>query len=211
MKSQTKARAPKRTGQERKRQILESAQTVFARSGYGRVGTADLAKAAGVSEPALYRYFSGKKDLYLATLKATGTRLLDIWRQVGSQAADPLDALWVIGLGYHDHLQNRSPVLKLFFEALSETGDPEIRTTVRNNFLSMVRFVEETLEEGRARGRVRSGIDLRVAAWHFTAIGLAFDLIHVLGLDGEIDREKVEKWGSLYLDSVGTKPWNPRD
>src|SRR3990172_1512752 len=204
-----KIRAPKRAGHERRRQILESAQTVFARSNYAKVGTADLAKAAGVSEPALYRYFSGKKDLYLATLKSTGTRLLDIWRQVGGQAADPLDALWMIGLGYYDHLQSRSPVLKLFFEALSETGDPEIRTTVRENFLSMVRFVEKTLEEGRARGLVRSEIDLRVAAWHFMAIGLAFDLIHVLGLDGELDRAKVEAWGRLYLSSVGEKPWNP--
>jgi AcrR family transcriptional regulator len=203
------ARAPKRRVEAHGQRILESAQAVFANSNYEKVGTADLAKAAGLSEPALYRYFSGKKDLYLATLKATGARLLDIWRQVGSQAHDPLDALWVIGLGYYDHLQNRSPVLKLFFEALSETADPEIRTTVRDNFLAMARFVEEKLEEGRARGRVRADVDLRVAAWHFTAIGLAFDLIHVLGLDGELDRKKVEAWGKLYLDSLGEKPWKP--
>jgi len=204
-------RAPKREGEERKRLILESAQTVFANSNYAKVGTADLARAAGISEPALYRYFSGKKDLYRSTLKMAGARLLEIWQQVGRASKNPLDVLWTLGLGYYDHLQNRSPVLKLFFEALSETRDPDIRATVRENFRGMVGFIEKSLQEGRARGHVRSDIDLRTAAWHFMAIGLAFDLIHVLGLDGELDRKKVEAWGRLYLDSIGAKPWNPLD
>ena len=163
IKKTTRTRAPKRAGEERRRLILESAQTVFANSNYEKVGTADLAKAAGISEPALYRYFSGKKDLYRSTLKAAGARLLEIWRQVGRASENPLDALWTLGLGYYDHLQNRSPVLKLFFEALSETRDPDIRATVRENFRGRVDFVEKSLEEGRARGLVRAGVDL--ARW----------------------------------------------
>src|SRR3972149_5582857 len=82
-------RAPKRAAQERRRLILESAQTVFANSNYARVGTAELAKAAGVSEPALYRYFSGKRDLYISTLKATGTRLLRIWQRIAGGGGGP--------------------------------------------------------------------------------------------------------------------------
>ena len=199
-------RAPKRAAHERRRLILESAQTVFANSNYARVGTAELAKAAGVSEPALYRYFSGKRDLYISTLKATGTRLLRIWQRMAGEAADPLEAIWTIGLGYYEHVLSRSPVMKLFFEALSEADDPEIRTTVRHSFVSMVQFVEETLEEGKARGLVRQDVDCRIAAWHFTAIGLAFDLIHLLDLDRELDHGKVEDWGRLFLESIREKP-----
>jgi AcrR family transcriptional regulator len=198
-------RAPKQTARERRRLILESAQTVFANSNYAKVGTADLAKAAGVSEPALYRYFSGKKDLYLCALKATRARLLRIWERIASEAANPLDGVWNIGMDYYDHSQSRAPVMKLFYEALSEADDPEVRTVVRDSFVSMVRFIEERLEEGKAQGLVRRDVDSGVAAWQFTAIGLAFDLIHLLGLQGEMDRDKAEDWGRLYMRSVGEK------
>ena len=61
-------RAPGLPARERKRRIIEAARSVFATAGYANVGTADLAKAAGVSEPALYRYFSRKRDLFVAFL-----------------------------------------------------------------------------------------------------------------------------------------------
>ncbi len=201
-----KKRAPKRVADERRRAILESAQEAFAASNYGRVGTAELAKAAGISEPALYRYFSGKKDLYIATLQATGARLLGIWERLAREAPSPLEAIWTIGLGYYDHVRSRSPVMKLFFEALSEADDRELQATVRHSFVSMVCLIEETLEKGKAQGLVRHDVDCRIAAWHFTAIGLAFDLIHLLGMDEELDRSKVEHWGRLYLESIREKP-----
>ena len=195
-------RAPKRAAHERRRLILESAETVFAASNYARVGTAGLAKAAGVSEPALYRYFSSKKDLYISTLKATGMRLLGIWQRIAAEVVNPLDIVWTIGLGYYDHLRSRSPVTKLLFQALSEADDPEVRATLRDDFASLVGFLEETLEKGKAQALIRRDVDSRVAAWHFMAIGLAFDLIGVLQMEGEIDRAKVEDWGRLYLKSI---------
>src|SRR3989304_5782127 len=92
----------------RPRQLIESAQDVFASQAYAKVGTADLAKAAGVSEPALYRYFSGKKELFLATLGATAPKLLDLWQGIASDVDDPLETLWSIGVHYYDHLQSHS-------------------------------------------------------------------------------------------------------
>ncbi|NUN95536.1 MAG: hypothetical protein HUU16_05135 [Candidatus Omnitrophica bacterium] len=66
----------------------------------------------------------------------------------------------------------------------------------------MVGFIEGLLLEARERGRLRPDVDPRVAAWHFMAIGFSFDLVHLLGIGGELDRGKVEGWGSLYLDSL---------
>ncbi len=198
-------RAPKRTAHERRRLILESAQTVFAASNYARAGTAELARAAGVSEPALYRYFSSKKDLYISTLRTAGQRLLGIWKRVFDEAADPLEFIGTIGMGYFDHVVSRSPVMRLWFQALSEAGDPEVRSTLAENFAAPVDLLEENLNKGKSLGLVRRDIDSRVAAWHFMAIGLTFDLVYLLGLDEELDRSKVEDWGRLYLESVREK------
>ena len=195
-------RASKQAAQERRRLILESAQAVFAASNYARVGTADLARAAGVSEPALYRYFPSKRELYLSSLRAAGQRLLGIWKRAFDGAADPLDFIWTTGMGYYDHVLSRSPVMRLWFQALSEADDPMVRTTLAENFAAAVDLLEENLDKGKTLGLIRRDIDSRVAAWHFMAIGLTFDLVHLLGLHEELDRRKVEDWGRLYLQSV---------
>ena len=53
---------------ERRAQLLESAQAVFAVAGYHSAAMDDIAERAGVSKPVLYQHFPGKLDLYLALL-----------------------------------------------------------------------------------------------------------------------------------------------
>lgn len=53
---------------ERKKQILEEATRLFSQHGYDKVTIKRLAAACGISEPALYRYFSSKEAIYEAVL-----------------------------------------------------------------------------------------------------------------------------------------------
>lgn len=195
-------RAPKRPADERKRLILEGAEEVFGDLGFAGADTTKIARAAGVSAPALYRYFPSKKELFLATLKQAGPRLAGIFSETAEQAADPLDAIWQFGLGYYDRVQAHAPVMKLWFQALSEVDDEETRDVLRRNFTSLVDGLQANLDEARRRGLVAAGVDTRVAAWHFMAIGFTFELLHALGIDGELDRGKVEDWGRLYIKSI---------
>jgi AcrR family transcriptional regulator len=195
-------RARKLPAQHRRRQIIESAREVFAAQSYAKVGTADLAKAAGISEPALYRYFSGKKELFLATLRTTGPKLLEIWQDIASDVEDPLETLWAVGVDYYDHLKSHSENMKIQFQALSEADDPEIRQALRENFEAFVRFVSETLEEGKRRGIVRRDVDSRLLSWQFLGLGMTLDLMHIVGCADEFDRAKAERWGKLYQELV---------
>src|SRR3970040_1339334 len=145
-------RARRLPAKDRKSQIIETARGVFASQSYAKVGTADLAKAAGFSEPALYRYFSGKKELFLTTLRSTAPKLLEIWQAIAYDVEDPLETLWSIGVHYYDHLQSHSGNMKLQFQAVSEADDPDIRQARHENFSAFVRFVTETIDEGKPRG-----------------------------------------------------------
>ena len=57
------------TGDERRDNILDAARTVFGRRGYHAASTAEIAAAAGCSEPMLYKHFGSKQDLFVATLQ----------------------------------------------------------------------------------------------------------------------------------------------
>ncbi len=202
-------RAPKRPAAERKRLILESAESVFAESGYSNSGTEQVARAAGVSAAALYRYFPSKRDLYLATLRNAGPRLQALWAEQARQAADPLEAIRRLGLEYYDHLQGRSSYARLWFQALGDADDPDVREAIAANFTGMVDVIAGLIATAQARGLARKDIDPRIAAWHFMAIGFTFDLVHHLALDGELDRGRVEAWGHLFIDSLREAPHEP--
>lgn len=199
-------RARRLSARERRRQIIESARGVFASQNYARAGTADLAKAAGVSEPALYRYFPSKKELFLATLRDTGARLLEIWQSIACEVEDPLDTLWAIAVRYYDHLDSRAASMKLAFQALCEAEDAEIREAARENFVGFANFLTDIVEEGKARGIIRRDVDSRLVAWQFVGSGLTLDLIHLLGLRQQVDRRKVEEWARLYRESIRAAP-----
>ena len=198
-------RATRLPADKRKRQIIERARDVFAAQSYSKVGTADLARAAGISEPALYRHFAGKKELFVATLRQTGPRLLRIWEEISVEYEDPVETLWAIGVYYYDHLESHSANMKLQFRALSEADDPEIRDALHDNFDAFVEFVADTLEEGKARGIVRTEVDSRMIAWQFLGIGLTLDLMHLLGFKGEMDRARADLWGRVYVEMVKRK------
>jgi AcrR family transcriptional regulator len=51
--------------QDRRHAIVLAALPLFARKGFAETTTKDLAQAAGVSEPLLYRHFPSKEALYL--------------------------------------------------------------------------------------------------------------------------------------------------
>ncbi|MCD7034508.1 TetR/AcrR family transcriptional regulator [Metabacillus sp. GX 13764] len=53
-------------GEKTKQHIIETARKLFAKKGFGAAKTSELAAAAGISEAAIYKYFSGKKELLLA-------------------------------------------------------------------------------------------------------------------------------------------------
>lgn len=202
-------RAARLPASERKRRIIEAARAVFASAGYAGVGTAELARAAGVSEAALYRYFPSKKRLFMATLGNAGARLQEIWQRLATEVDDPIETLRGIALGYYDHVHSRSDFTRLQFRALSESDDPEVQAAVRENFASLARFVADAIREGQRRGLVREDVDASVVAWQFLGMGLAVDVVHLLGVDQQMDRRRAEGWVELFLSAL--RPGAPVD
>lgn len=61
---------------QRRRQLLDVACEVFARSGFHDTSMDEIAEAAGVTKPVLYQHFPSKRALYRELLDDTGAQLL---------------------------------------------------------------------------------------------------------------------------------------
>lgn len=62
---------------DRERLMLEAAGDAFATHGFHGSSMDDIARAAGVTKPMLYRYFGSKEHLYAAYLRSAGQELIE--------------------------------------------------------------------------------------------------------------------------------------
>jgi AcrR family transcriptional regulator len=121
------ATAPrKRLGSDRRRAVIEDAAArLFAQRGYAGTRLNDIAAAAGVTKPMLYRHFESKKALHLALLAKHRDELLA--RIAESAGADgPLSRrLPVILDAWFGYVEENPYAWRMLFR--DTTGDPEIQ------------------------------------------------------------------------------------
>lgn len=179
------SRAPRLPAEERRTQILDVAIQVFARHGYAATGTADIAASAGIGEPTIYRYFDSKQDLYLAALQRSRDEVMENWRRIAAENADPVSALLLIGTWYHQTLQRKPEILKL--RARSMVEEPTVGAEIgKQAYLELREFIEGLFISAREEGRIAEGSDVRTLTWLFMAIGALLDLTQQVGLEEEL-------------------------
>jgi AcrR family transcriptional regulator len=88
---------PRQTAAERRVAVLDAATTEFAAKGLHGASTEDIARAAGISQPYLFRLFGTKKELYLATSQRAIEHLYQVFADAAAKlrvvtvTAKPLD------------------------------------------------------------------------------------------------------------------------
>jgi AcrR family transcriptional regulator len=158
------------TADERREEVVEAAIAEFAQRGYHATRTADIARAAGVSQPYLYALFPDKKALFLACYERAVDRiratLIDARER--AQDADDLDA--VLARAYRELIRARPHQLLFQLQAHAAAADPEIRAAVRAGFVSLV-------DEGvRLHGVSRQVVLGYIARALFTNVAFALEL-----------------------------------
>jgi AcrR family transcriptional regulator len=74
---------------ERERLMLRAAGEAFAAHGFHGSSMDEIARAAGITKPMLYRYFGSKEGLYAAYLQMTGRDLIDQVRAPETRGQSP--------------------------------------------------------------------------------------------------------------------------
>src|SRR5439155_12755987 len=123
----TLGRAPRLPAAERRQAILDTACIVFAERSYRGATTAEIARAAGVTEPVLYRHFPSKTDLYLACLEDVWQGLRAAADEAVERTGEPRVAMKVVAEEYMNP-EKRVHLVDLWIQSLSEAADePRIR------------------------------------------------------------------------------------
>jgi AcrR family transcriptional regulator len=181
--------APRMAAAERRLHLIETAIRLFTDGSYRGTTTAEIARAAGVSEPILYRHFASKRALYLAALEHVWAKTRAGWERKLEEAPDTCAAIEAIGKG---HVSVRSPKLQLaelWVQALSEASeDPELRRHLRGHMREVHDFVAGLIRRGQEQGAIVVERDADSEAWIMLAGGILGMVGRRVGLldDGEL-------------------------
>jgi AcrR family transcriptional regulator len=130
----------RQSADERREAVIEAARHEFARRGLEGTSTEDIARAAGISQPYLFRLFGTKKELYLASVEHSTTATYQLFADA-AQGLTGTAALKAMGEAYKEMIQDRTKLL-LMLQCLASCDDDEIREAVRAKWRDLVRFVE---------------------------------------------------------------------
>ena len=173
-------RKPKRLpAAKRKEQLLDCALSLFARVGYARATTSQLARAAGVTEPIIYRHFASKRDLFVALIQRTAKRTLQNWEERLENVKDPPERLRRI-LGDNPMTHGGSEEYRVVLQAITEVDDEEVSRAVAKHFSDLHKFLTRELafaQEHRKLGRVFSA---ELIAWILIDVGLGYGVLDAL-------------------------------
>ena len=146
---------------ERRRQILDAAVKVFARSGFHGARVGDIAEEAGVAYGLVYHYFKSKEDLLETIFRDTWTQMLARVREVEGSGVDASEQVrQVTALLLRTWRRDPDLVRVLVREV---TRSPHVQQEIEEITHAMA-ALERIIGRGQETGEFRSQIDPRLGA-----------------------------------------------
>jgi AcrR family transcriptional regulator len=181
------------SAKDRRQAVLDTAGRVFSKSSYRGATTFEIARAAGITEPILYRHFGSKRDLYLACLDEAWTSFRAVAEEAIAQ--DPDTCLGAIADAYMAK-RARIRLVDLWVQALTEASDdPVIAKALRTQVREVHDFFAGLIRDAQQRGTVHPDRDPVAEAWIFIAGGLLATMDARLGglLGEDLNRVRTER------------------
>lgn len=165
---------------ERRAAIVSAALEVFGSGSYAGSTTAEIARAACVSEPIIYRHFPSKRDLWFACLDEAWLRLRVA---IESKVAAMNDTGGLSDVDVAERSPWANPLLpNLWLQGVTEAAeDEEIQARVRVHVREVHDFVAGLMREHQASGAIPADRDPDAEAWLFLAGGLLRSFADRLG------------------------------
>ena len=148
-------------GKERKQQLLDAAEGLFADHGYANTRIVDICSAAGVAKGLFYWYFENKEALFIELVRSMRTRL----RRSQAAAIDPTaDPLTRMRQGTVASVHFMAEHMSFFSLLEVEAREQHLATVLREGTAVHVADVHVMVTEAQREGLVPDHLDSQLLA-----------------------------------------------
>ena len=146
----------------RTNQIVLAAWECFARKGYYQTKMADIAREAGLSAGAIYRYFPSKEAVLKAISEHSLERDLDLMERARASEDEPIAALELLSLAMRSLFQEPG------FETLARVQvelrpeflrNDELKQSMKKNLRVMLAASSLLISEAKRKNQIKPNVD----------------------------------------------------
>ncbi|NIN69467.1 MAG: TetR family transcriptional regulator [Anaerolineae bacterium] len=192
--------------EQREAQILDAAARVFAKNGYARATTREIAAEAGVSEGTIYNYFDSKRDLLIAMSSRLALESLEQLDALPPREDVKAYVLALVKNRFHLLLKNIDLVRALMPEVLV---DDDLRTAYINEVLAPAIHYLGKYIESRSEVGVFREVNTQVVARAMIGSVMSFGFLW-LQQPSELEQvsreEVISEVVGLFLDGLRLRP-----
>jgi AcrR family transcriptional regulator len=174
---------------ERRHQILDAAEKVFARNGFAESRMEQIVEESQLSKGAIYWYFKSKDEIIAASLARMFERSLqDVAEQLESDRP-VVERIMTVARCATEQVRNARQVAGVELEAYAMAArNPSIRRSARGYFEAYIDAFSRLIADGVEKGELRP-VDPRKAAISGVALCEGLTLLWVVNPD--LDFEEV--------------------
>jgi AcrR family transcriptional regulator len=188
---------PRLRHDERREQLMTVATRLFAEYGYDDTTTSQIARAAGVAEPVLYRHFPTKLELFLAIVRAVSRRTIERWQQLAAQENQPQQRLRLIARRIPSQIRRLADAQHVLHGAMAISRDRRVLAAVRDHSRQMERLLISVIAAGQKKGAFRRDRNRNVIARQLIYAGIGYAMI-ALNV-GPADEQAMEDLANALL------------
>lgn len=167
---------------QRKEQLLDTAVSMFAERGFQGATTSELAKAAGVTEPIIYRHFHSKRELFVAVIDRASETTIAMWDRQMRGSRDAAQRLRRL-IGANPMVRDRGRgIYRVIVQAMMEIEDQEIAEALRRHISRLHDFVTNEVRKAQEAGSVSKAFSPEITAWTLLHLGLGYGVLAPLSL-----------------------------
>ena len=148
--------------EEKRRQILDAAVRVFARTGYHDSRVGDIAKDAGVAYGLVYHYFESKDAVLEAVFREAWGRLLAAINEVERSQQPAPEQLRLVTKIVLRTWRDDPDLVRLLVREI--TRSPHLQREI-DEIAEAFAALERIVAHGQREGTIRATLDARLAAW----------------------------------------------
>jgi AcrR family transcriptional regulator len=183
----------------RREQLLDTAAKLFALHGYAGATTSQIARAAGVTEPIIYRHFQSKRDLFIALIERTGEATIKLWEHDLRTAPDPAERLKRL-IRANPMVTNKGRgIYRVMIQAMTEVEDPKILEALTQHIDMLHQFLMKEVERAQSSQQVSQRFSPEITAWALIHMGLGYGVLAAMG----VVTHGVDKGGMHISDMLG--------
>lgn len=174
----------RQSAEERKAQIVAEVLRLADEIGPDRLSTTDVARAVGLSQPAIFRHFPTKGALWLAVAETIAERLQGDWAAADAGASAPHARLKAL-IGAQLSAISETPALpSILFSRELQVDNPALRDVFRGLLGSFQGLLVAAIRDLQASGDLRRDVSPEDVAVLLTALVQGVAIRWTLGARG---------------------------